>query len=88
MTGYHTGHTSVRINGGGSPLLQEDVTVAELLKQAGYVTGGFGKWGLGDDGTTGVPYKQGFDEFFGYLHQVHAYFYHNIQSWLSLWPTC
>jgi arylsulfatase A-like enzyme len=81
MTGYHTGHTSVRINGGGSPLLPEDVTVAEVLKSVVYATGGFGKWGLGDDGTNGVPYKQGFDEFFGYLHQVHAHFYYPYFLW-------
>jgi arylsulfatase A len=51
------------------------VTVAELLQQAGYTTGGFGKWGLGDANTTGTPKKQGFDEFFGYLHQTQAHNY-------------
>lgn len=76
MTGLHMGHTSVRSNPGGVPLLAEDVTIAELLKPAGYATGCFGKWGLGDIGTDGVPWKQGFDEFFGYLHQVHAHFYY------------
>ena len=69
MTGNHTGHGSVRINGGGSPLVPEDVTVAEILKQAGYATGIFGKWELGDTGTDGVPNEQGFDEY-GYVHQV------------------
>jgi len=76
MTGYHGGHTSVRSNPGGVPLVPEDVTVAEVLKTAGYATGLFGKWGLGDIGTEGVPTKQGFDEYFGYLHQVHAHFYY------------
>ncbi|MCW5981594.1 MAG: arylsulfatase [Bryobacteraceae bacterium] len=76
MTGLHMGHTSVRSNPGGVPLLDDDVTLAELLKPAGYATGCFGKWGLGDVGTDGVPWKQGFDEFFGYLHQVHAHFYY------------
>jgi arylsulfatase A len=76
MTGLHTGHTPVRFNGGGDPLMPEDVTVASVLKQAGYATGCFGKWGLGDINTTGVPWKHGFDEFFGYLHQVHAHFYY------------
>jgi arylsulfatase A len=75
-TGYHMGHTSVRSNPGGVPLLPEDVTVGEVLKTAGYATGVFGKWGLGDIGTEGVPWKQGFDEFFGYLHQVHAHYYY------------
>lgn len=81
MTGKHTGHASVRVNGGGSPLLPEDVTVAEILKEAGYATGIFGKWGLGDHDTTGVPYKQGFDEFYGYLHQVHAHFFYPWFLW-------
>jgi len=81
MTGRHSGHTSVRINGGGAPILPEDVTVAEVLEEAGYATGIFGKWGLGEHGTTGVPYKQGFDEFYGYLHQVHAHFYYPWFLW-------
>ena len=73
MTGKHTGHATVRANGGGLPMRAEDVTIAEVLKRAGYATGGFGKWGLGDRGTTGVPEKHGFDIFFGYYHQVHAH---------------
>lgn len=81
MTGMHTGHTSVRGNTGGLPIEPEDVTVAEVLQEAGYTTGLFGKWGLGDHGTTGVPWEQGFDEFFGYLHQVHAHFYYTPFLW-------
>ncbi|MEM9719765.1 MAG: arylsulfatase [Bacteroidota bacterium] len=73
MTGQHTGHTPVRGNTGGIPLPNEAFTLAELLKEAGYVTGGFGKWGLGDIGTEGVPEKQGFDTFYGYYHQIHAH---------------
>ena len=81
MTGLHTGHTSVRGNTGGLPIEPEDVTVAEVLREAGYTTGLFGKWGLGDHGTTGEPNLQGFDEFFGYLHQVHAHFYYTPFLW-------
>lgn len=73
MTGKHTGHATVRANGANMPLKAEDVTVAEVLKRAGYATGGFGKWGLGDRGTTGVPERHGFDVFFGYYHQAHAH---------------
>jgi arylsulfatase A-like enzyme len=73
MTGKHMGRTSVRLNTGGAPLLDEDVTMAEVLKRAGYRTGGFGKWGLGDIGTSGVPERQGFDVFYGYYHQIHAH---------------
>ena len=76
MTGMHMGHTSVRSNPGGVPLLPDDTTVAELLKEQGYATGCFGKWGLGDIGTEGVPWKQGFDEFVGYLHQAHAHYFY------------
>lgn len=81
MTGLHMGHTSVRGNTGGIALRDEDVTVAEVLKRSGYATGGYGKWGLGDVGTAGVPEKQGFDEFFGYYHQVHAHDYWTEYLW-------
>jgi arylsulfatase A-like enzyme len=65
---------TIRSNPGGVALLENERTVADLLKGAGYRTGLFGKWGLGDIGTTGVPWKHGFDEFFGFLHQGHAHF--------------
>ncbi len=73
MTGKHMGHTSVRGNAGGEALRAEDVTIAQVLRDAGYAVGGFGKWGLGDRGTTGVPENHGFDIFYGYYHQVHAH---------------
>ncbi len=81
MTGYHTGHTPVRGNTGGIALRDRDRTLAEMLKSAGYRTGLFGKWGLGDANTEGVPNKQGFDEFIGYLHQKHAHFYYTDYLW-------
>lgn len=96
MTGQHTGHTRVRANfakRGGTvvldngpaqyrvPLKREDVTVAEVLKQAGYATGITGKWGLGEPKTTGVPNKQGFDEWFGYLNQRRAHTYYPPYLW-------
>jgi arylsulfatase A-like enzyme len=76
MTGLHMGHTPIRSNGGGTPIFPGETTVADVLKGAGYSTGMFGKWGLGDIDTEGVPWKHGFDEFFGYLHQVHAHWYY------------
>lgn len=80
MTGQHTGHTWVRGNAGGDTLIQslrdEDVTVAEVLKPAGYRTGLIGKWGLGEVDQPGFPLRQGFDSFFGYLSQVHAHNYY------------
>lgn len=81
MTGRHTGHGSVRTNAGTMPLRPSDRTVTSALKQAGYATGGFGKWGLGDIGTDGVPWKHGFDQFYGYLHQVHAHSYYPEFLW-------
>lgn len=76
MTGLHMGHTPVRGNTGGISLRDDDITVAEVLQKAGYATGGFGKWGLGDLNTPGVPEKQGFDTFYGYYHQIHAHDYY------------
>lgn len=80
MTGQHQGHTRVRGNAAGNnPTVQalkaEDVTVAKVLCDAGYRTGLIGKWGLGNVGPadTGLPNKQGFDHFCGYLSQHHAH---------------
>jgi arylsulfatase A-like enzyme len=80
MTGKHTGHALIRGNA-LVPLRPEDVTVATILKRAGYVTGLIGKWGLGEPGSTGVPSKQGFDDFFGYLNQQHAHNYYPDYLW-------
>ncbi len=80
MTGLHTGHCWVRGNK-RVPLRPCDVTVAELLKKAGYATGITGKWGLGEPETTGIPNKQGFDQWFGYLNQHNAHFYYQPFLW-------
>ena len=52
----------------------DEVTIAEVLKSAGYKTGMFGKWHLGDQPEF-LPTRQGFDEFFGlpYSHDIHPY---------------
>jgi arylsulfatase A-like enzyme len=77
MTGLHTGHCRVRGNRNPEvPLQAGDVTVAEVLKKAGYHTGLFGKWGLGYTGTQGIPNKKGFDQFFGYHTQLQAHTYY------------
>lgn len=80
MTGQHHGHTRVRGNAGqanpkAQALRADDITVAKMLQSNGYRTALIGKWGLGDVGAaeTGLPRKQGFDEFFGYLNQHHAH---------------
>jgi arylsulfatase A-like enzyme len=79
MTGQHTGHALRRANQSKIGLLSlppQQTTVATLLHGAGYATGGFGKWGLGNPGSTGAAEKQGFDVFFGYYDQKHAHDYY------------
>lgn len=75
MTGYHTGHSFIRGNGGEN-LRPEDLTLADALRAAGYQTALIGKWGLGHEGSSGLPTRQGFDTFFGYLDQGHAHNYY------------
>ncbi|BDS05141.1 N-acetylgalactosamine-6-sulfatase [Oceaniferula spumae] len=79
MTGLHPGHALRRANQSKHGLLptpKGTVTVASMLKKAGYATGGFGKWGLGNEGTSGVPENQGFDLWYGYYDQKHAHNYY------------
>ena len=80
MTGQHTGRTRVRGNGKAF-LKPQDVTVAEVLKQVGYSTACVGKWGLGEADSPGVPNRQGFDFFYGYLNQHHAHRYYPNYIW-------
>jgi arylsulfatase A-like enzyme len=80
MTGLHNGHSRIRGNG-TVPLHPEDVTIAEVLKNAGYSTGVFGKWGMGEAGSTGVPNRKGFDEWFGFLNQGRAHNYYPDWVW-------
>jgi len=82
MTGTHGGNTRVRDNLPHGVFLQpDDVTVAEVLKKAGYKTAGIGKWSLGNPGSWGVPIYQGFDEYFGQLNQDQAHFYYPDYLW-------
>lgn len=78
MTGLNNGHTVARDNVPHyhTYLRDQDVTVAELLKSAGYRCGGVGKWSLGDANTEGSAMNQGFDSWFGYLNQDHAHYYY------------
>ncbi|MPY91304.1 MAG: sulfatase-like hydrolase/transferase [Luteitalea sp.] len=92
LTGLHSGHAYVRSNfelggflddeeRGQLALLPETPTVARWLQQQGYATGTVGKWGLGGPGSTGVPSRQGFDLFFGYLDQKQAHNYYPTHLW-------
>ena len=82
MTGMDTGHATIRGNlPKAAPLRPQDVTVAEVLKSAGYKTGIIGKWGLGLENSSGTPDKKGFDEFFGYINQTLAHNYYPETLW-------
>ena len=80
MTGLHTGHAWIRGNG-EIALPLEDVTIAEVLRDAGYRTAVIGKWGLGVPGTTGQPDRQGFDYAFGFLDHRHAHRQYTDHLW-------
>jgi arylsulfatase A len=86
ITGQHTGHTPIRGNKsvqpeGQWPIADSVVTIAEIMKRAGYATGDFGKWGLGPVGSSGDPIKQGFDHFYGYNCQSKAHDYYPDHLW-------
>lgn len=92
LTGLHTGHSYIRGNyelggyrddneGGQMPLPPHLPNMAKMLQDAGYVTGVIGKWGLGGPGSTGIPSKQGFDYFYGYLCQKQAHNYYPSHLW-------
>ncbi|WP_372806109.1 sulfatase-like hydrolase/transferase [Pontiella sp.] len=78
MTGMDARRSQDKHNAGPGdgyqyPLDPSRVTVAEVLKEAGYTTGLVGKWGIGGPTTGGAPWNQGFDFFCGYLGQVQAH---------------
>ncbi len=93
MTGKHPGAAAVRNNRsmipqgepeGQHPLPLNEVTIAEALAPDGYVSGAFGKWGLGNTTSTGSPERQGFERFFGYNCQSHAHSYYPATLWSDL----
>lgn len=92
MTGKHAGHAYIRGNyelggftdeteGGQMPLPEGTFTIAQMMKNAGYVTGIIGKWGLGMNYNTGNPNKQGFDYYYGYLDQKQAHNFYPTHLW-------
>lgn len=84
MTGLHTGHTAVRDNEGpygAMPLGPSDVTVAQVLKEAGYSTAVIGKWDMAGPDAVGIPNRHGFDYSFGFLHSSHAHNHYPDYLW-------
>ena len=86
LTGTHSGHTPVRGNleldpEGQFPLPDDARTIFEVMKDAGYKTSAFGKWGLGYIGSTGDPKNQGCDTFYGYNCQLLAHSYYPDHLW-------
>ena len=76
LTGQHTGHTRIRGNTKGAALAAQDATFPLYLQGAGYKNGYVGKWGLGNEGSSGLPGDKGFEDFFGYLDQTRAHDYY------------
>lgn len=86
MSGLHPGHAFIRDNRsiqpeGQWPIPPETVIIPEVLKPLGYVSGGFGKWGLGGPGTSGEPLKQGFERWYGYNCQGVAHNFYPAYLW-------
>ena len=88
MTGKHLGHATVRDNmqrgpglEGQHPMEPGTVTVAQLLKKAGYATAIIGKWGLGMPQDHSSPLDFGFDHHYGYLCQGMAHTYYPPYLW-------
>ena len=86
ITGQHTGHTVIRGNKelpveGQHPMPSDTYTVFQMLKENGYKTSVFGKWGLGAPDTEGAPQNQNVDVFFGYNCQRQAHNYYPYHLW-------
>lgn len=89
MQGLHLGHATVRANMSRAAsgnvyrhgLQPDDLTVAQVLKDGGYATGLFGKWGLAVHDQPGIPTHMGYDSFFGYLNQRKAHSYYPPYLW-------
>ncbi|MCE6991417.1 sulfatase-like hydrolase/transferase [Dyadobacter sp. CY323] len=87
LTGVNTAHAHVRelsawtVSGKPVDLLDEEVTVAEELKRAGYKTAIIGKWGLEEGAGTGAPNAQGYDYFYGYKTHTEAHHYYPEYIW-------
>ena len=70
---------------GQLPIPDSTITIAKVLKKAGYRTALVGKWGLGGPMSTGIPNQQGFDYFFGSLCQRQDHQYYPGHLWENIY---
>ncbi|MDA3821348.1 MAG: arylsulfatase [Bacteroidales bacterium] len=73
MSGKHTGHTSVRGNRPDQVMGDDEYSIADVFKDAGYATAAIGKWGIGHPPPKDDPKRKGFDYFYGFLNMYHAH---------------
>jgi len=84
ITGLNQGNASVRDNQ-FDKMLENNYTVASMLKTAGYSTTAFGKWGLqgvkeeGPD-WPGHPRKRGFDNYYGYMRHADGHEHYPLEG--------
>lgn len=78
LTGQHQGHCAIRDNQ-FDKALPDGLTLASMLKHAGYHTAAIGKWGLAGKAPArpAHPMRRGFDEFFGYLNHRDGHVYYH-----------
>jgi arylsulfatase A-like enzyme len=80
-TGFHKGHSSIRCNSCSTDepaLRREDITVAEMLKRAGYRTSIVGKWHKGPSAPAyaySAPQNKGFDESYVFMDDLVGGYY-------------
>lgn len=61
---------------GQEPYDEDHIILPEVMKKNGYITGVFGKWAGGYEGSCSTPDKRGVDEFYGYICQFQAHLYY------------
>ena len=61
---------------GQEPYDEDHIILPEVMKKNSYITGVFGKWAGGYEGSCSTPDKRGVDEFYGYICQFQAHLYY------------
>lgn len=61
---------------GQEPYDEDHIILPEVMKKNGYITGVFGKWAGGYEGSCSTPDKRGVDEFYGYICQFQTHLYY------------